>query len=160
MDINIRFSTKDDIPFLEKLMEDYLDYNLSPLRRYSPEEVETFRSEFSRDLRKRLEEKTLLAFIAEDLSGSLPLGFCLVEDKVDPVTGQKEVYYTNISVVKEAMGKRVSNRLAERVEDYARERGVFVVSGDITVSNRRSMMFAMRYFKHKPEKVTLLKYLK
>jgi len=150
MDINIRFSTKDDVPFLEKLMEDYLDYNLSPLRRYSPEEVETFRSEFSRDLRKRLEEKSLRAFIAEDLSGNVPLGFCLVEDKIDPVTGQKEVYYTNISVVKEAMGRWVSNRLAERVEDYAKERGVFVVSGDITVSNRRSMMFAMRYFKHKP----------
>ena len=157
MDITVRTATLKDVPFIGKLMGEHMFFSLSPLRRYSEEEREKFKREFSQDLKKRLEEKSLLAFVAEEKENLL--GFCLVEEVIDRLTEQKEVYINNISVVEEAMGKWVSNKLMKQAELYAKEKGVPVLTGDITVSNRRSMLFCTRYFKYKPERVTLLKYL-
>ncbi|HPZ08481.1 MAG TPA: GNAT family N-acetyltransferase [Candidatus Eremiobacteraeota bacterium] len=159
MEIIIRSGNLNDIPFISRLLKAYLDFSLSPLRRYLTHEIEKCRSEFCNELKKRLEEKTLISFIAEEKESHSFLGFCLVEDVRDSVTGEDEIYVNNIAVEESAMGKRVSNKLLKRVEEYAIERGIPVVTGDITVANRRSMLFAMRYFNYKPEKVVLLKYL-
>jgi len=157
MDLIIRPAELSDVPFMRRLLEGYLDFTVSTLRRYSKDELEEARARFCNELEHRLREKTFISFVAEN--NGIPVGFCLLEHIKEHVTGQWEIHINNIAVEKHAMGKMVSNRIVDRIHAYAKEQGIPVITGDIAVSNRRSMMFAIRYFKYKPEKVVLLKFL-
>lgn len=157
MDIIIRPAELSDVPFMKRLLEGYLDFTVSTLRRYSKDEIEEARSRFCSELERRLKDKTFISFVAEN--NGVFLGFCLLEHIKEHITGQWEIHINNIAVEQHAMGKRISNKIVHRIHEYAKEQGIPVVTGDIATSNRRSMMFAIRYFKYKPEKVVLLKFL-
>jgi N-acetylglutamate synthase-like GNAT family acetyltransferase len=159
MDVIVRPARLSDIPFMKRLLESYLDFTISTLRQYSKDEIEDSRSRFCNQLENRLREESFISFVAEDNNRGIPLGFCLLEHIKEPVTGQWEIHINNIAVEKHAMGKMVSNKIVNRIHTYAEEKGIPVITGDIATSNRRSMMFAIRYFKYKPEKVVLLKFL-
>ena len=159
MSINIRRSNEDDLSFIKNLIIENFEFFVSPLRNYLEEEIKTCKKNFCNELKEKLEKEDMICFLAEELPEKNPLGFCLLENNKDFLTGHEELYINNIIVEKKAMGKRVSNRLVDRIEEYAGEIGVPLLSGDITVANRRSMLFAIRTFKHSPEKVDMLKYL-
>jgi len=77
----------------------------------------------------------------------------------DFLTGQGETYVNNIIVEKNFMGKWVSNKLGKKIEEYADSIGISILSADIVLSNKRSIMFTTRYFRYEPEQVGLLKLL-
>lgn len=159
MEIFIRPGTTEDVSFIAGLVKEYLEISVSPLRRHKKEEIENFRRDYTRDLHKRIENKSLISFIMGDkITGEL-LGFCLIEHMPHPVTGEREVYVNNIGVKKKVMGKWVIKRLLEHIDRYAWDTGIPVISGDITITNRRSMLFMERYYKMRPERVQLIKYL-
>ncbi|MEQ8188006.1 MAG: GNAT family N-acetyltransferase [Candidatus Eremiobacterota bacterium] len=153
----IRPSKTDDLPFMIKLIKENLENLISPLRNYSHEEIEKCREHFCDELDHKLKTGHMVSFVAEEEKNLL--GFFLVAYHEDHLTGQGEVYVNNIIVEKSYMGKWVSNRLGKKIEEYARFRGISILSADIVMSNRRSLMFTTRYFRYEPEQVGLLKSL-
>ncbi len=153
----IRPSVPDDLPFMIRLIKENLEHLISPLRNYSHEEIEHCREHFCDELGNKLKTGHMVSFVAEEKKK--PLGFFLVAYNEDHFTEQGEVYVNNIIVEKNSMGKWVGNRLDEKIEEYAASRGISILSADIVLSNRRSIMFTTRYFKYVPEHAGLLKCL-
>jgi ribosomal protein S18 acetylase RimI-like enzyme len=153
----IRPSKAEDLPFMVRLIKENLEHLISPLRNYSHEEIEHCRDHFCDDLENTLKTSHIVSFVAEEEKNLL--GFFLVAYNEDHLTGQGEAYVNNIIVEKTVMGKRVSNRLGKKIEEYAASKGISIMSADIVLSNRRSIMFTTRYFRYDPEQVGLLKSL-
>ncbi|HPZ08356.1 MAG TPA: GNAT family N-acetyltransferase [Candidatus Eremiobacteraeota bacterium] len=155
--INIRPVKGGDIPFMERLLKENLEFFISPLRCYSKEEIKNTRLNFCNELKDKLKTGELVSFIAEE--DKIPLGFFLINYNRDFLSGQSEVYVNNIVVEKSVMGKWVSNKLGRKIEEYAAEKEIFTLSADIALSNRRSILFTTRYFGYVIEQVELLKCL-
>ena len=155
----IRPSKPDDLPFMVRLIKENLENLISPLRNYSHEEIEQCRKDFCNELEGKLKTGHIVSFVAEEVKDKNLLGFFLVAYNEDHLTEQGEAYVNNIIVEKTAMGKWVSNRLGKKIEEYADSKGISIMSADIVLSNRRSVMFTTRYFRYDPEHVGLLKSL-
>jgi len=153
----IRPSKPDDLPFMIRLIKENLEHLISPLRNYSHEEIEQCREHFCDELGNKLKTGHMVSFVAEEEEKLL--GFFLVAYNEDHFTEQGEVYVNNIIVEKSFMGKWVGNRLGEKIEEYAASSGISILSADIVLSNRRSVMFTTRYFRYDPEHAGLLKCL-
>jgi len=157
MNYNIRKNQKSDITFIKKLLNSYFCLNIPKAKVGYCKELEETKKNYINGILERISKEEIYGFIA--LEGKKKLGFCLVEDVIEPYTGQKELYIINLSVIPEVMGKKVSNGLLRYLEEIARKKGIKFISAEINSENRRSYLLATFYFNYKVEKVTLYKKL-
>jgi ribosomal protein S18 acetylase RimI-like enzyme len=146
MNISVRKARLTDISFIRRLACESVIYGIPHTRTVDPEEVR--RS--TREALKTLEidfkmRKDFEIFVAEDLDANKPVGYLMLDlVQVERSTGEHQSLIHDIAVRREYWGKYVVHKLVAAAKKMTHERGLKYMVGEITSSNRRTVVQAQR----------------
>lgn len=141
----VRHGTPEDFPWIEDLGLRSIPYGVYYGRDITNDQVvRGARRSFSR-LRRRLEsDPSLVTLIAQTHDGE-PVGYLLLEtDEVEKSTGEPQAAILDLAVEPAFWGHRVVHVLVERATRETAERGLRYMIGEVTASNRRTYLQALR----------------
>lgn len=160
MNVIIRRGTLKDLPFVRDLAVRSVKYGIPHTRRIQVDLVKRFTRQALSTLEYSLYSKDFALIIAEDTDIKKPVGYLmLVLNHVESCTGEPESLIHDLAVEPAYWGKFVVDRLMAEAEEITRNRGLIYIIGEISVSNRRPLIYATRRLGYEIERHQIIKVL-
>jgi ribosomal protein S18 acetylase RimI-like enzyme len=159
MNIEVRNAKKEDFPFIIELSGQVIHHGIPKVRDVNMETVKAHMALAYQNISKTYESQNkLVILIAVDLDRNERVGFLtLVLDEIEGATGERQSFIHDLAVRKDCWGKYVVNKLMYQAEVETLKRGLHIITGSISVDNRRAFGTATKGLGYTLERYQIVK---
>lgn len=160
MNIVIRKAKLRDLNFIRTLAVESVVYGIPHTRKIPPQLVKRFTYESLRNLEAMIYNPNFAVIVAEDIDIKKTVGYIMVDlAQIEGSTGENQGIIHDLAVTEEYRGKFVVDRLMAEAENITRNKGLVYLVGEVSVSNKRALIYSTRRLGYTIERHQIVKVL-